>query len=178
MWLINVMKIVQQTPNLLRLQINNLGSVIPGVLLYILLFCGGLFGILQIQQSSSASWTEYIVPILFLLVGGGLTISNLFNAEFATSYIFDKSLGLLRMEQQTLFGTKINKWQLKEITLAELEEKTSISNDSNGFTRTSRTYYLKLNLKSDQHIFIPLRSCSTKQSNKIAASIRHFLNIN
>jgi hypothetical protein len=170
------MKIVQQTPSLLKLQLNNIGSVILGIFFSILLLSGGLFGILGLQQNTSASWFDYIRPIVFILLGSGLAISNLFHVKLIVSYIFDKSLGLLTIKQETLFTTQFTEWQLEEISFVQLENRIRTIMYTNQPAESYTIYNLKLVFKFDRYVSIFLKGCNADQSKEITRCVRQFIN--
>ncbi len=170
------MRIVQQTSSLLKLQVNNTGSVIKGIFFSIWFLSGGLFGILGLQQNTSASWVDYILPIVFILLGGGLAISNLFHVKVIVSYIFDKSLGLLTIKQKTLFTSQSTEWELEEINFVQLENKIHTVMYTNEPAENYTIYNLKLVFKSDRYVSIFLKGCNADRSKEITRCVRQFIN--
>ncbi len=123
---------------------------------------------LRVQQDDR--WFAYPFGGLFALVGAGLVFGSLLNGEFIVSFTFDKALGLVRLKQQTLRRTKVTEWRLREINQVEVKEHT----DSDG----DKTYSLTLNLRSGEHIPVPLQSITSQEGNqKMAECIRQFLNL-
>jgi hypothetical protein len=164
------MKIVEQTPNRLRLRAIKLTDIVGMVLMGTLFLLGGLVVILIFRTLLLLSGFAYLLGGILALVGGGLVFGSLLNAEFLVSCTFDKALGLVRLKQQTLRRTKVTEWRLREINQVEVKEHTDSDRDN--------TYSVWLNLRSGGHIPVSLQSITDKQGNqKMAECIRQFLNL-
>ncbi|MBD0347275.1 MAG: hypothetical protein ICV63_21120 [Coleofasciculus sp. Co-bin14] len=162
------MKIVEQTPNRLRLRANKLKGIVGMVLVGTLFLLGGLW-VMLIFRTFLIGFAYFFGGIL-ALVGAGLVFGSLLNAEFIVSCTFDKALGLVRLKQQTLRRTKVTEWRLREINQVEVKEHT----DSYG----EKTYSVWLNLSSGGHIPVSLQSITSQEGNqKMAECIRQFLNL-
>jgi hypothetical protein len=123
---------------------------------------------LRVQQDDR--WFAYPFGGIFALVGGGLVLGSLLNGEFIVSFTFDKTLGLVRLKRQTLRRTKVTEGRLREINQVDVKEETNSDGD--------KTYSVWLNLRSGEHIPLPLQGITDKQGNqKMAECIRQFLNL-
>lgn len=155
------MKIVKQTPNRLKLQANSLAIMIIGLLL------GYFFLLLGLAIIFSVG--DFLLGGFVSLISTGIVFSFL-TGDYISTCTFDKERGLMSLKHRSLRRTQVTERMLQEIEQVEVTEEK----DSEG----DKTYTLRLNLKSGEHIPLSIVFTTKKKVyQKRAECIRQFLNL-
>lgn len=168
------MKIIEQTPNQLKLQSNYLMEIIVTAM-YFSVFIILLPLVIGMVLISDNFWFGSLLVGLSIIVP--LVILTLCFNEIVVSTIwtFDKSLDLVALEEHYFRDKKITKWQLSKIKQVEVEE--NITRDAE--RADTITYSVRLKVKRGVYIPVRLQGIINQKEGyeEIAEFLREFLNL-
>ena len=122
------------------------------------------------QMREDGRWLGYLIGSVFMLVGGSILVL-LWRVQYVDSAIFDKNLGVARIQKRSILGkTQKLSWNLKRIKELSVEQKLRESKKGSYIVHT---LYLEFNSPQDPSLKL-LDTHDATQAETLAGEIRRF----